>query len=262
MYTDRVTIYRACTACILFLAFVFPAHATPEKSSPEWVRPKTAPDALTPAQIDQVIGRYWVQAGDEPSAYQALDYISSLLDSGSAAGEKSGVMSILARLASMGTTDVVRSANSTVNDFPLVRARAMQLLGRIGGAEALTIVLSGCRTDPSPDVRAAAVTALAAIDPRPSEMDVAAVRTVLMDNLRNWNNERLAYSALRTLQIFYLNSRRPEAPGMRSPLTVSPQLNDPELFRAIADVAFGPYSQQVRDLAQAVLNAIRNADGL
>jgi len=262
MYNDLVNIYRACAACIISLAFAIPAHATPEHPSPEWVRPQTAPDALTPAQIDQAIGRYWVQAGDQSSAYRALDYISTLLDSGSAAGESAGVMSILVRLASMGTTDVVRSASATVNDFPLVRARAMELLGRVGGPEALSLVLSGCRTDPSPDVRAAAVTALAEIDPQPSEADIVALRTVLIDNARKWNDERLAYAALRTLQTFYANSRRPEAPGIRGPLSVAPQLTDPELFRAVAAVAFGPYSQQVRDLAKAVLNAIRDAEGI
>ncbi len=253
----------------MVLAVVIPTHAhaqpsvktspDPSTASDQWVRPAQPSGPMTRAQIDAAIVGYWASSHDSARASDALDFISTLIQSGEMNTDSSDAVHLLEVLAEEGTREQVRSGGATVNDFPLIRARAVRLLGRMRGAQALAVVLRISVSDPSPDVRGAAVIAMTRLVQSPSDRELSALKRVLQTNNEIWNNARLAYTTLSALKTFYLRSSRPEAPGLKTPMNVAPNMKDPSLFRAVAETALGPYPLDVRVLAASVLNSMRDA---
>lgn len=228
-------------------------------SAPDWVRYPGSGRPLTGEEIDAAIAGYWARAADPTIKAQALDYLAPLIHSGRITADSPGVLPLLTTLASQGTDDQVRKGSIVANDYPVLRARAVELLGQIGGPDALGSVRQICLTDPSPDVRAAAVLAVVRLSPTPSLKEIAVLRELLASNNARWRDDRLAIATLDAIATVYSAARRPEVPGIKDPVYTAPDLRDPALFQAVAEVALGSYATQVRARALEVMNLIRDA---
>ncbi len=249
---------------LLFLAALLsaplPAQASPPGAGPDWVKAPVSPSPLTREQIDATVARYWASADNPAVKGQAIDYLAPLIHSGEITADSPGAVALLVSLATEGTDQQLRrGSGSLANDYPIIRLRAVQLLGTIGGSTAREAVFRICSSDPSPDVRAAAVTALPTLVQSPTAAEVTLLRSVLESNNSLWRSDRLALCTLDVLGLLYQAAKRPETPGIRDPMYVAPILQDPALARAIANVAIGSYNTAVRRRALEVLDLIRDS---
>jgi len=236
-----------------------PANTAENGSTPDWVKYPGAGRPLTREEIDAAIAGYWARSDDPSIKAQALDFLAPLIHSGEITADSPGALSLLSALASQGTREQLRKGATIANDYPILRARAVELLAQIGGADALSEVKQICISDPSPDVRAAAVVAVVRLTPEPTRDEISMLRELLASNNARWRDDRLALATLDAVATVYTAARRPEVPGIKNPVYTAPDLRDPGLFQAVAEVALGSYASQVRARAIEVMNLIRDA---
>ncbi|WP_455381205.1 HEAT repeat domain-containing protein [Salinispira pacifica] len=235
-----------------------PAGSVTEGNTPDWVRQLGPAPPLTREQIDAAVAGFWARSNDPAVKQQALDYLAPLIHSGQITADSPGALPLLQSLAGEGTREQLRRSGAVANDFPLLRLHAVELLSMMGGESARATVATICRTDPSPDVRAAAVTALVDLTPVPTAAETSLLRELLAYNTVRWRSDRLALRTLDAIAAVYAAAARPETPGIVGPRRVAPDLQDPALFQAVADVALGPFASEVRIRAFEVMNVIRD----
>ncbi|HUX13411.1 MAG TPA: HEAT repeat domain-containing protein [Spirochaetia bacterium] len=250
----------AFASVVALLPLPLPAQTPPPGAGPDWIKPPSPSAPLTREQIDATVAGYWAAADDPTVKKQAIDYLAPLIHSGEITADSPGAVALLVNLATEGTDRQLRSGSGTLaNDYPVIRIRAVQLLGSIGGSTAREAVFRVCASDPSPDVRTAAVSALPALVESPTANVMTLLRGVLQSNNTLWLSDRLALSTLDVVAMLYRAARQPESPGIRDPMYVAPILQDPALAQAIADVAMGSYNSAVRRRAVEVLDMIRDS---
>lgn len=177
--------------------------------------------------------------GTDPEMKQlALRNMRSMIEQGM---QPPGMSVILEALASEGVARQVRSGGAVVNNFPLIRREATELLGQVGGEEARTILVRILRDDPEPMVVAEAAYALGTIGLNPNnEVSDYLVHTLLRENARSTPDNNLAFSIIISLE------RISEANG---------GLADPEVLNALLEAASSPYIRTVRRRAvDAIVN--------
>lgn len=107
--------------------------------------------------VEGVIIRELAASEGRDSQMVALQYIENAIGAGRTSED---IQAALSGLASEGITSVVRENGRTMNNFPDVRMKACELLGKMGTTEAKDTLISVMYSDNEPAVITAAVRSL------------------------------------------------------------------------------------------------------
>jgi len=172
----------------------------------------------------------------------ALSNIESMMDDGKVAQGDPEVHYILNYLVNEGVGHQVRENNRLINDYPVVRKEAAALMGKLGGENAKTSLLSILHQDAEPMVLSEAVYQLGIIGlNKNNEVSSAIAEAIRQQNVVN-PSDNFAYACLLAFQ------KLASANG---------GLQDPNAFRSIIMIAQGPYIWEVRVKANEVLSELR-----
>lgn len=177
-----------------------------------------------------------------PEKMQALDFIEKMVNDKKVSDSSSDVISLLNDMGTEGTSNKVYQNGRLINDFPDVRRRSAELLGKIGGSQALASLLDIAQKDKEPMVMAEAVYALGTIgstdDDQRNKIALVIAHIVTVQDAVNPDNS-LAFSAIKAIEALGKNS--------------SGKVN-PEVFSALVRIQNGNYVLPVRNLAKDVIN--------
>lgn len=107
--------------------------------------------------VEGVIINELAQADGRDSKQVALQYIENAVNSGRKGDD---IQAALNTLASEGITSVIRESGRTMNNFPDIRMKACELLGKMGTTKAKDTLIAVMYSDNEPSVIAAAVKSL------------------------------------------------------------------------------------------------------
>ena len=168
----------------------------------------------------------------------AIENIRSLLETGGVSTDNEGVRIIIESLASEGTFRQQRQGGRIVNDYPLVRREAANLLGRFGGEEAMETLVRMLPVEGESIVSAEVIYSLGQIGMNPdNRVSRAIVNELNRNTLRTTPDNFLAWFAIEALEQL-------SGDGM----------DDPEVVAALLDVTTGNYTLTVRDKAREAIN--------
>lgn len=218
---------------VLILSFSYVGAQTQQEASS-----RTIEDLFLSQDIELQIMRSQALSTDLEMKQLALRNIRSMVESGNTS---EGLYVVLEALASEGVARQIRSGGTVVNNFPLIRREATELLGQIGGEQAKTTLIGVMRNDPEPVVLAEAAYALGIIGLNENnEVSDRLVQTLLRENARTTPDNNLAFSIIISLE------RLSQANG---------GLADPEVINALLEAASSPYIRTVRRRAvDAIVN--------
>jgi len=181
-----------------------------------------------------------------PEKLQALDFIEKMINDKKVSDQSADVIGLLSDLGTDGSSNKVYQNGRLVNDFPDVRRRAVELMGRIGGDQVRSELLTIAQKDKEPMVIAEAVYALGNIptadEAQRNYVALVIAHIVTVQDAVNPDNS-LAFSAVTAIKALGKNS--------------SGKVN-PEVFSALVRIQNGNYVVPVRNLARDVINTYTN----
>ncbi len=199
---------------------------------------RTIEDLFLSQDIELQIMRSQALSTDLEMKQLALRNIRSMIESGAT---NEGLYVILEALSSEGVARQIRTGGAVVNNFPLIRREATELLGQVGGEQAKNTLIRILRDDPEPVVLAEAAYALGTIGLNENnEVSDWLVQTLLRENAKSTPDSNLAFSIVISLE------RLSQANG---------GLSDPVVINALLEAASAPYIRTVRRRAvEAIIN--------
>ena len=233
--------WRACAVAAVLLAavaFVLPAQ-TAASAAPS---KETTIEELFLKSVEFQIVREKAFSGDYDLKMNALDDLEKKINDGSFAGNDQQVEFVLEYLAMEGSGSKVREAGRVVNNFPEVRRRAANLLGRLGTDDADNALLRVTLIDDEPIVKAEAVYGLGVIGRNPNG-EVVQVLTYAYaneDQARPDNNLGYAYCL-----------------ALEKISKTSGSISDPAAYQLLLKIAQGNYLRTVRTKALQVLEELK-----
>lgn len=173
----------------------------------------------------------------------ALQNIQSMIDEGKLSTGAPEAHFILDYLAGEGLTRTVRESNRLVNYYPEVRRRAVNLLGKLGGAGATDSLIQALMTDIEPMVLAEAAYALGTIGENTDNEASQALAAVVLSQDAVAPDNNLAFASLLAFEKIAESNDG---------------INDALAFKAIIRIAQGNYIRSVRLKAIEVIDALRS----
>lgn len=183
-------------------------------------------------------------SGDYDVKMSALDDVEKKINDGSYKGSDQQVEFVLEYLALEGSAHTIREQGRLVNNFPEVRRRAANLLGRLGTPEAKDALVRVLLVDDEPMVKSEAAYALGVIG-------------------NNDNNEVVQALA------FTYNKEDPQKPDNNFGYAVclaieklaqkSGGIKDPAAYQMLVKIAQGDYIRTVRAKALQVLDELKSS---
>ncbi len=169
----------------------------------------------------------------------AIENIRSLLETGGISSDNDGVRLIIESLASEGTFRQQRQGGRIVNDYPLVRREAANLLGRFGGEDAMETLVRMLPVESEAIVSAEVIYSLGQIGMNPNNrVSRTIVNTLNRNTLSATPDNFLTWFAIDALEQL-----------------AGDAMEDPEVVAALLDVTTGNYTLTVRDKARETINS-------
>jgi hypothetical protein len=190
-------------------------------------------------KIEMQILREQAFADDRELKMLVLDDLETMIDQGNSGRD---VELILEYLALEGIVRTVRESNRLVNYFPDVRRRAVNLLGRVGGEEAGTALITSLIKDVEPMVKAEAAYALGVIGSNDNNEVVQALVYSLSQEDPDKPDNNFAYAVCLSLEKIARENNGIEDPGA---------------YQALVRIAQGSYIRTVQNKALATLEELR-----
>jgi HEAT repeat protein len=171
-----------------------------------------------------------------------LDDLDKKITDGSIGDSKIQVEFVLEYLAMEGTTHTVREDGRLVNDFPDVRRRAANMLGKLGGPESTRALMTVLLSDNEPMVKAEAVYGLGVIGINDANETVNAIAFAFDREDPTKPDNNYAYAIV--LAIEKLSQK---VGGIK----------DPAAYRTLVKIAQGNYLRTVKNKALQVLETLK-----
>jgi HEAT repeat protein len=182
---------------------------------------------------------------DREIKLSALDDLEKRIDAGASSSDAAQIEFILEYLGLEGSGRISRENGHQINDFPEVRRRAANLLGRLGTEEARNALVRMLLIDDEPMVKAEAAYALGNIGLNPNDQTVQAINFAYNMEDPTQPDQNFGYAIC--LAIERLAQKTPGG------------LKDPDAYRLLVKIAQGNYLRTVKAKALQVLDEIRAA---
>ncbi len=223
--------------------WIQPTEIQPEADG-DWVRPDAA-DSTIPALRPQVITALRAQAFaiDLDAKSRVLATLGQMHAEDQLSPDDSPALDLLAFLATESYDFQIRREGRVINDFPMIRADAVLLLGSIGGPAATATLERVLKHEEDAYVLSQAVTAVAqtASAPTPELLSTLTTLVTRMNAVARPDN------ALAIAVVNAVGDLHERSGG----------IDDPDLFRALISIAQGGYSTTVRRAAARVIDELR-----
>jgi HEAT repeat protein len=210
----------------------------------EAVEDLTIEELYLSQDIELQIIRSQALSNDRAMKMLAIQTIRSMMQEGSLENNP-GIFTVLSSLSFEGTNRQVREAGSIVNNYPMVRKEAANILGEVGGDRARGILMNILEVDPETMVLSEAVYALGKIGDNPNgEVSDRIVWSLSKENAKQAPDNNFAFASLLAIEKIARGSGG---------------IQDPEVVNVLLGVASGNYIKDVRLKAVDVLGALRRS---
>jgi hypothetical protein len=180
-------------------------------------------------------------SSDPELKISVLEEMEKMIEDGQVK-DQNKVEFVLEYLAMEGTARRIRENARLVNYFPEVRRRAANLLGRLGGEQARTALISVLVIDDEAMVKAEAAYALGVIGTDDASGTVKAILYALEREDPTMPDNNLGYAICLALEKIAKKNN-----GLR----------EPEAYRALVRIAQGPYIRTVKQKALSTLEELK-----
>ncbi len=178
---------------------------------------------------------------DRDSKLKALANIEDMIDSGKVNSEDSDVHAILDYLSMTGTGVKFRENGHVVNDYPEVRRRACEQLGKLGGEGAKDTLINILLTEKEPMVLSEAAYALGKIGINKNNQVSQALSYAILNQDILTPDNNFAFSVLLAFEKL---------------AKANNGLNDPVVLRAIIRIQNGNYIRDVKRKADELIDIL------
>jgi len=179
---------------------------------------------------------------DRDSKLLALDNLQEMVEDGKISEDSAEALYLLDYLAMEGISRQVRMSGRLINYFPMVRKKAANILGQIGGETAKNTLLDVLESDTEPMVKSEAVYALGQIGLNEDEE----VSRVIAYEIMNQNvvapDDNFAFAVMLAFE------KLAEANG---------GIKEPAVYLALIQISQGNYIRAVREKALEVMDNLR-----
>jgi hypothetical protein len=183
-------------------------------------------------------------SGDYEIKMSALDDLEKKVNDGSYKGSDQQIEFVLEYLALEGSARTTREAGRLVNNFPEVRRRAANLLGRVGTEDAKNALVRTLLIDEEPIVKAEAAYALGVIGKNDNNEVVQALSFTFLKEDPQKPDNNFAYALC--LAIEKLSKK-------------GGGIKDPAAYQMLVKIAQGNYLRTVKTKALQVLDSLKSA---
>ncbi len=210
----------------------------------DWVRPDGADSTIPTVRPQAIIAlRAEAFAIDLDAKNRVLATLGQMYEENLLSPDDSPAMDLIAFLATESYDFQVLREGRVINDFPMIRAEAVRLLGSVGGPAATATLERVLKHEDDTYVLAQTVTAVARAAPAPTP-ELLMTLTTLVGRM---NAVRRPDNALAIAVINAVSDLHERSGG----------IDDPDLFRALISIAQGGYSTTVRRAAARVIDELR-----
>lgn len=193
-------------------------------------------------QIEFQIMKEKAFTGDLEMKEVVLDDLEEMIEESSVGQDNDDVQYILEYLGMEGTTNLQYEGRRVVNNYPQVRRKSAELLGKLGGERAKDTLITMLLRDDEPMVKAEAAFALGVIGlNEKNEVVQALVHALDQQDFTNPDNN-FALAVVNALDRIAQQNNG---------------INDPDAFRMLVRIAQGGYVKDVRARALMVLDSLR-----
>jgi hypothetical protein len=173
---------------------------------------------------------------------RALENLEEMIASGKVTPESADALLLLDYLAMEGVSRQVRMNGRLINYFPMVRKKAVELLGKVKGETAKDILLDVLSEDNEPMVKAEAAYALGLIGLNENEEVTRALAYELMNQTAVAPDDNFAYAVMLSYEKIAAANN-----GIR----------EPSVYLSLIQVSQGNYVKAVREKALDVMDVLR-----
>ena len=195
--------------------------------------------------IEFQILREKAASDDRDIKLSSLDDLEKRIDAGLSSSDAAQVEFVCEYLALEGSGRISRENGHKINDFPEVRRRAANLLGRVGTEEAKDALIRVLLIDDEPMVKAEAAYALGNLGMNQNNETVQAIEFAYNMEDPTQPDQNFGYAI--SLAIEKLAQKTPGG------------LKDPDAYRLLVKIAQGNYLRTVKAKALQVLDEIRGS---
>ncbi len=227
---------------ILVIFLLFPAFLFAQDSGKKGKKEKTVEELFLQSIQMTVIGEQAVSP-ERASKLKALDYIDNMISNGKASANSADIHAILDYLSLTGTGVKFRENGRVINNFPEVRRRACEELGKLGGESAKDSLINILLTEKEPMVLSEAAYALGKIGLNKNNQVSQALSYAILNQDIMIPDNNFAFAVLLAYEKLAKANN-----GLR----------DPTVLRAIIRIQNGNYIKKVKAKAQEVIDTIES----
>ncbi len=233
--------FAIAAALLAGVVFVLPAQQS-SQSNPS---SEITIEQLFLQSVEFQILREKAFSDDYDVKMSALDDLEKKINDGSYKSSDQQVEFVLEYLALEGSGHIAREAGRQVNNFPDIRRRAANILGRLGTEEAKNALIRVLFIDDEPIVKAEAAYGLGVIGKNNNNEVVEALAYMYSREDPSKPDNNLGYALCLAVEKLAQKSQG--------------GIKDPAAYQMLVKIAQGPYLKTVKTKALQVLDELRTA---
>ncbi len=227
---------------VFAILLILPAFVSAQDTNTKGKKEKTVEELFLQSIQMTVIGEQAVSP-ERASKLKALDYIDDMIANGKASSNSADIHSILDYLSLTGTGVTYRENGHVINNFPEVRRRACEELGKLGGESAKDSLINILLTEKEPMVLSEAAYALGKIGLNKNNQVSQALSYAILNQDIMIPDNNFAFAVLLAYEKI---------------AKANDGLRDPTVLRAIIRIQNGNYIKKVKAKAQEVINTLQS----
>ena len=227
---------------VFAILLILPAFVSAQDTNTKGKKEKTVEELFLQSIQMTVIGEQAVSP-ERASKLKALDYIDDMIANGKANANSADINSILDYLSLTGTGVTFRKNGHVINNFPEVRRRACEELGKVGGESAKDSLINILLTEKEPMVLSEAAYALGKIGLNKNNQVSQALSYAILNQDIMLPDNNFAFAVLLAYEKI---------------AKANDGLRDPTVLRAIIRIQNGNYIKKVKAKAQEVIDTLQS----